>query len=191
MKFLEYKEAVKRTCPTLPEFNGNSVILDSIHMTLGMFSEVYELNGHTDKVNLAEEITDILWYACNYANKRDIDLHSYIAVYSEGPTGEDSEAQYKNCLNQLINSISELQDYDKKEFAYGKTKEGVEQKRSFLINKIIFDLDGLYFYSDINSGDAMQNNIDKLIARFPIETGFTKEAANNRDLEAERKELEK
>jgi hypothetical protein len=58
MKFEEYKREVQRTLPDL-----GSVILNSVHMVLGMCSELYELKEAKEKndiVNIGEEITDIL-----------------------------------------------------------------------------------------------------------------------------------
>lgn len=188
MKYLDYKEQVKRTLPDMGEFNSNRLILNSVHMVLGMFSEVYELKEayiKKDIVNIAEEITDIAWYASNYCNIRGIEtLHILTNTITYSSYNIDS------ALRELVTSISELQDYDKKEFAYNKVEtEEIKNKRAYLMNNIISLLSVLYYLSSIDSEQAMQNNIDKLRKRFPDK--FNNYDATNRNLEIERKELEK
>lgn len=189
MKFSEYKEQVKRTLPDMGSFNDNPIILNSIHMVLGMFSEVYELeegirNG--DEINVAEELTDIAWYICNYCNVRGIEpVVSLIANVDE----VDADRLIAN-KERMVEAMSELQDYDKKEFAYTKLETlEIAKKRHILVNTIINNLDSCYTNAGIDCEKAMQNNIDKLRKRFPNK--FNNEDANNRNLEIERKELEK
>lgn len=193
MKFEQYKEQVKRTLPNLPEINGNPLILDSIHMVLGMCSEIYELHEaleKADKVNVAEELTDIAWYASNYCNLRDIIPVVNLEFIKENETGTHSMVLFRNELERAINAISELQDYDKKELAYKKEDtDFITVRRRRCISLIINSLNSCYFYYNINPEQAMQNNIDKLRARFPDK--FDEDKANNRDLQLERKELEK
>ena len=191
MEFKEYKEQVKRTLPSLGEFNGNLVILDSIHMVLGMNSEIYELeegivNG--DEINVAEELTDIAWYACNYANVRGIILNKTLHSKGTEDTIDGMSLEMNKCL--VATYISELQDYDKKELAYNKLETiEIKNSRAELINNIVYVLNACYHQAGIDAEKAMQNNIDKLRARFPDK--FDEARANTRDLAAERKELEK
>lgn len=183
MKFKEYREQVKRTLPSL-----GTVTLDSVHMVLGMCSEIYELREGIraeDIVNISEEITDIAWYASNYCNVRNITLFATLGSIIEY-TSYDKDS----LLVELINYISELQDYDKKELCYNKKEtEEIKNRRRDLINGIVSDINVLYYIFGIKPEQAMQNNIDKLRARFPDK--FDEDKANNRDLLAERKELEK
>lgn len=186
MKFEEYKEQVKRTLPKLGDFNGNPLILDSLHMSVGMFSEIYELNTATTSSNLREEITDILWYACNYANVRNIELVS--SVIFEGDPETPLSKIFENIDNaygKLINAISELQDYDKKEFAYGKSETTeIRERRIKLINRVVSCINDLYFWQDLNGEEAMEQNINKLKQRYPDK--FDAEKAINRDTDAEK-----
>lgn len=183
MKFKEYKEQVKRTLPTL-----GSVILDSVHMVLGMCSEIYELIEGIQKkdvVNISEEITDIAWYASNYLNIRDINPITFIGANIEY-TSYDKESS----IRDLVLCISELQDYDKKELCYNKVETNeIKESRRLVIGSILSHLNVLYYLFGINCEQAMQNNINKLRTRFPDK--FTEEKANNRDLLNERKQLEK
>lgn len=193
MKFNEYKNQVKRTCPDLGIYRDNPVILNSLHMSVGMFGEIYELNSAIDKINLAEEITDILWYACNYANIRNIevpeDYQVNTRVYGNRPNMAILQIM-DQAQGNLINAISEIQDYDKKEFAYNKQYgEDVQNRRKLLIYIVFECLSDLYALNELNAEQAMENNINKLKARYPDK--FDEEKAVNRNLEAERTELEK
>lgn len=190
MKFEVYLEEIKRTRPDLGEFKGNPIILNSIHMSVGIFGEVYEINGAFDKVNLAEELTDVLWYVGNYCNVRGFVPQTSI---SNTPIQSAifSQENIDDAFGVYINSISEIQDYDKKELAYGKVYgQDIQDRREFLANQIIACFNFLYQANEIDAEQAMQNNIDKLYERFPAEKGFNEESANNRNIEAERKHLE-
>lgn len=186
MVFTEYREQVKRTLPSL-----GSVILDSVHMVLGMCSELYELDEglkNGDEINVAEELTDIAWYATNYLNVKGITFPVNQLVFDR-IIEVDANLAYV-CLHNLTMKISELQDYDKKELCYNRAEtEKIRILRIEAISNILMNLNSLYFYLAINPEQAMQNNIDKLRARYPEK--FNEQAANNRDLLKERKELEK
>jgi hypothetical protein len=90
----------------------------------------------------------------------------------------------------IIISISELQDYDKKELVYKKSETSfIRSRRVQLINTILNRLNDLYYLHGLSAEQCMENNINKLRIRFPEK--FEEHRANNRDLESERKELEK
>lgn len=86
----------------------------------------------------------------------------------------------------LVTEAGEFQDMLKKHFFYGKERDDVNLKEE--IGDILWycavALEALG--SDFES--VMQTNIDKLKARYPEK--FTEEAAENRNLEKERKILE-
>ena len=190
MKFEQYCLDVQRTCPTLPEYNGNPIILDSLHMVVGMFGEIYEVNSATSKANLREEITDMFWYACNYANKRKIIINNPLQFkgYVTGVSNAGILSILEVIQREYINIVSELQDYDKKEFAYGKEETPIiALRREGLINEVIRLLGQLYYYNEFNCEEAMQQNIDKLRSRFPDK--FDAEKAINRNHEEESKHL--
>lgn len=81
MKFEDFKEEVKRTCPHI----GNNQI-DNLHMILGMLTEIGELadvfkkniayQKPIDWINVEEEIADILWYLCNFCNINNINIEN-------------------------------------------------------------------------------------------------------------------
>lgn len=196
MKFAEYKEQVKRTLPHLGEWYGNPIILDSLHCLVGVKSEHYELVNaivKNDVPNIGEEITDKAWYATNFCNVRNItpsvDLQSLDSSYFMSLPDAARQQRIISASNQLNLALSELQDYDKKEWAYRKpATEAIHARRIELINIVLNRLNDLYALNDLDAEKCMEQNINKLKARFPDK--FDMDKANNRDLETERKTLE-
>lgn len=167
MTFKEYQEQAKRTCPSL-----GSEKLDLAHMVLGIHSEYNEWITATDEVNESEELADMLWYLANYCTFRN---YSFERLF---------DVKLSNNLGVTFNS-SKLQDLVKKYIAYNKEINISDE--SALLENLAFNIKKLYGEVDICR--SLQNNIDKLKVRFPEK--FDEELAKNRDLAAERKELEK
>lgn len=185
MTFKEYQEKSKRTMASLGSDN-----LDLAHMILGLSSEFSELMTAVhkeDDVNIGEEICDAEFYLTNYFSLRgydfspmqdvEIDLRDYGTVGTQGT------------LLHLAYKISELSDLVKKKIAYNKDIEVT--KEMDILTDIQAGLVALTEFYSIDLAQALQNNVDKLLVRFPLEEGFTENAAKNRDLEAELKELKK
>lgn len=220
MKFKEFQQATKRTLPQLHGmyisnstnndvgvisykiaggFAATPEVLNLVHMGLGVVSEVNELMdaiAKLDKVGIAEELCDQLWYAGNdltimfkagfisastyetFANREF--GKSYEAT--DGGTRGDKAFLYANIYN-----ASKLADLTKKYMAYG---------RPYKIDVYIKSMD--YFLASINNiaieagidlEQAMENLINKLRVRYPDK--FDAEKAVNRDLAGERRELER
>lgn len=105
-------------------------------------------------------------------------------------TCPDLGDEFKNQLHMAIGAsteANELLDAYKKSFAYGKPLDKTN------VAEEIFDcfwyLINLCRMLRINIEEGMENNIEKLRSRYPEK--FTSENALNRDLEKERKILEK
>lgn len=167
MTLQEYQLSAKRTCPSL-----GSDKLDLSHMVLGIFSEFEEYHNATDWVNKIEEVTDIMWYLANYCTFRGHDLSTI--WNSKKPT-----------IKRFTLNVSVLQDIVKKYIAYNKEINTITELEVLL--NICWNLSSMY--ADTNIEQALQNNIDKLKVRYPDK--FSEELAINRNLEMERKELEK
>lgn len=167
MNFKQYQEDAKRTCPSL-----GSDKLDLCHMVLGMYSELEEYMNATDDVNRSEECSDINWYLANYCTFRGYSLDD---LYNE---------ELYNGFSFVIN-VAKLQDLIKKYIAYGKDINTVVEIE--LLESIAHNI--MHMYRGIDIFRSLQNNIDKLKVRYPEK--FTEECAINRDLVAERAELEK
>lgn len=174
----DYQKLARRTCPSL-----GSDKLDLAHMCLGMCSELSELSdafSKNDDINASEELADIMWYLGNYATTRGILLNL--------PEDTDKNAVlYDEMLDWYIH---ELSDISKKYIAYNKNINS--ENELFLINGILYKISILFSDILLNAPSllkALENNINKLKVRYPEK--FTEEAALNRNLVAERIELEK
>lgn len=167
MNLKEYQLQAKRTCPSL-----GSEKLDLAHMVLGIFSEYEEWFNATDTVNETEELADMYWYLANYCTFRGYDI---------------SEINWEYCYNWMSfeTNVSILQDYIKKYIAYNK--EINKNDELYIIGALLLNINDMY--GDFDIEQSLQNNIDKLRIRFPEK--FDENLAKNRDLESERKELEK
>lgn len=181
MKIEIYQKEASRTMASL-----ESLVLDSVHMVLGMNTEVSaELlkplsNPDYDVVNVKEEIGDFMWYFVGYAALHNLPLTTIKKVITvKGTTA-------KKVIEDIISNVGELQDLDKKLLAYKKPYDKPKQYLHFYhINQLVLELCEILKF-DIEA--IMQTNIDKLKARYPNK--FTAEAAINRNLEVERKILE-
>lgn len=178
MTLNEYQQATARTCPDL-----GSEKLNIAHMIMGMISEITELSEAVKKgdiINIGEELTDIHWYLSNYCRMYNI---KYERLEWKIIESDNFEEPYK----MLVEAISKLTDIEKKFIAYNKAVN--EERRFDFCNHIFLNLKDLYLYFKFDVSQCMENNINKLKIRFPDK--FSEENAINRNLEAERVELEK
>lgn len=176
MTLTEFKEKSKRTCASL----GNEK-LDLSHMILGMMSEFSELTDaikNKDVVNIGEEIADKFFYLVNYATFRNIEIESDFNITQ---TEEDD-------LEGLMYNMSLLSDYVKKYVAYNKEINRELEEKALIM--IVANLYNTASYFGLEVHKILQNNVDKLLVRFPISEGFTTDRANNRNLSEERIKLE-
>lgn len=176
MKIQVFKEQCKRTCPTL----GGGIKLDLAHMVLGMNTEIVELREairNKDSVNIQEELSDFLWYFCNYKNFRG---------YSEYIYDEQEPMSNPMIVYKLYDRVAELQDLIKKFVAYNK--EINTEIELFLLNEIYQYILTIAYSYGVDIEDGLEKNIAKLKKRYPEK--FDENLAVNRDLETERKILE-
>jgi hypothetical protein len=218
MKFKEFAEEVQRTCPDLdeaylltsiPEIQGGKShtlpknILNTIHMRLGMVSEMDELMTaihNQDRVNIGEELGDLLWYVANdirikqrssYILWSEMDkLFSYdfslgMQVTNGGylTTSEGVNSHF----NAIVFNISKLSDPIKKYLAYTKPEPNSSEYIKTM-EYMLGAINNLAYNLKINLDDYMEKVVLKLKKRYPDK--FTVDAAINRDLDAERKVLE-
>jgi NTP pyrophosphatase (non-canonical NTP hydrolase) len=87
MNYKDYQNESKRTCPKLSD-NLRKGLADELHMVIGISTEAGELldaykkhfayGKELDKVNVGEEIADILWYISNLCRLLNIDLEEML-----------------------------------------------------------------------------------------------------------------
>jgi hypothetical protein len=182
MTFEEYIPLAQRTNPDL-----GTPVLNSIHMSAGMASETYELTEaftKEDRVNIGEEIADKLWYLAGYIEVNKVE-GDWSWKNTKEPVFFQGEADTTGAAFLLFESM--LLDYDKKWLAYGKEKDTTLVRQA--VTNLFKSYNNLILHHHIDVSQIMTNNINKLKVRFPDK--FTTENAISRDLESERKELEK
>lgn len=192
MNFKEYVELAIRTESLYQVIDSNheqSNINDSLfHSAIGIQTEVWEIfealfikEWELDRVNLREEVWDIMWYiaiACKKLDFYDIDFSEKFdtAQYSS----------YTEFAYRLNYESIELLDSFKKSLFYNKPFDTDVMKERLIE---IYKLWGAFVQLlDWNIVTICETNIKKLQARYPEK--FTTDKAVNRDLKTEREILE-
>lgn len=117
-----------------------------------------------------------------------MELKQYIIESSR--TFPDLGNDFNNQMHMIIGistEAGELLDAYKKNFAYNKPLDKINVAEE--IGDQMWYIANLCRILNLNLEEILQNNIDKLRARYPEK--FTEEKANNRNLEEERKILNK
>jgi NTP pyrophosphatase (non-canonical NTP hydrolase) len=120
MDIKTYVEQASRTNPTLDKHYSE---VDSIHMILGMTTEVGELvdvykkhlayKKPLDMVNVKEELGDLMWYIANFCNINNIDLEQALqtnidklrARYSEKFTEHEALHRDLNTERDILEKL--------------------------------------------------------------------------------------
>lgn len=185
MTYQEYQTAASRTCVILFTHKGNAR-----HMKMGVMSEIGELidaykkelaYGKTlDLINIAEEWADVSWYLANEASRLEIDLKEEIID------------------NEIVQHIKDqIKDQDIEDILYDFGFNFKDLQVVNIEDSVNNDIqDGFLMWNwigenllNIDTNKALENNIAKLKARYPEK--FESELALNRNLDAEREQLEK
>lgn len=185
---LEYQGLAVRTCTDLGDQNTNERhmnlgVVTEIGETLDIFKKHMAYNKPIDLVNLGEELADIVWYIVNKCAFENLSLdENYEQVLSE----------VEELLETKMFTVSDLPAETKTEailvLILNAYCAPVNNIFSAPIVQIAF-LNHIASWFDLDFGQCLTNNIDKLKVRYPEK--FTEEAAIERNLEAERVELEK
>lgn len=168
-----YQRDALRTCASL-----GSEKLDLAHMVLGIHSEYNEFLDalqNQDKVNVSEELADMVWYMANYCTFRGYALASFA---SSDTSNSDGELPYLT---------AQLQDLVKKFVAYNKPIDPTEEHR--LLRSLLKSIIGLFKREGLCFEQSLQNNINKLKVRYPEK--FSERNAVVRNTDKERLELER
>ena len=196
---IEYIELASRTYPDL----GSSV-LNMFHMQSGIITEIGEAidpikkhiayNKPLDMVNVGEEIADACWYIANRARVLvpkeflNIVLDNDVEYQENLKSWKETFSSYfkdKSEIEKLISACTLMylcaptKDADLTECSI---EDGLGVPQFIILHGISEEL-GLDFFQ------ILTNNIAKLKVRYPDK--FNNESAINRDLDAERTELER
>lgn len=190
----EYRLLAARTLPDLGS-KGNNLL----HMEAGIAGEflgeavdilkkTFAYKKPLDKVHLGEELADTVWYC---AGTETIKRLPEMGVCFT----EEAIASVENIKNQTITYIKESVETRNSSIETEclglilANKDAVDSTNRRAILAIVGICMGICELLEIDFWQTLTNNISKLQVRYPEK--FTEEAALNRDLAAERVELEK
>ena len=190
----EYRLLAARTLPDLGSMSNNLLHMEAgiagefLGEAVDILKKTFAYKKPLDKVHLGEELADTVWYC---AGVETIFKPTETVVCFD----EDSIAIVETIKNQTIT-------YIKKSVKIKSSSVETECLSLILANKgavdstnrgailaIIGICMGICELLEIDFWQTLTNNISKLQVRYPEK--FTEEAALNRDLAAERVELEK
>lgn len=185
---LEYQGLAARTCPTL---EGEGV--NERHMNLGVITEIGEAmdifkkflayKKPMDLVNLGEELADMAWYIVNKCRFEELILDDNF---------DEVLAETKELVEERMFTRDDLPVELKAEAILTLVLASYCAPTNNMFSAPIIQLAMLHHVAswfDLDFFQCLTNNIEKLKVRYPEK--FTEEAAQNRDLEAERAKLEK
>ena len=186
----EYRLLAARTLPDLGSLSNNLLHMEAgiagefLGETVDILKKTFAYKKPLDKVHLGEELADTVWYCAGVETIKKL-------------------PKMEICFDET--AVSSIEDIKNQTIIY--IKESVELRKStieteclglILANKravegailaVIGICMGICEVLEIDFWQALTNNISKLQVRYPEK--FTEEAALNRDLAAERVELEK
>lgn len=185
---LEYQGLAARTCPNL---EGEGV--NERHMNLGVITEMGEAmdifkkflayKKPMDLVNLGEELADMAWYIVNKCRFEGLLLDDNF---------DEVLADTKELIEERMFTKADLPVELKAEAILTLLLAPYCAPTNNMFSAPIIQLAMLHHVAswfDLDFFQCLTNNIEKLKVRYPEK--FTEEAAQNRDLKAERAELEK
>lgn len=185
---LEYQGLAERTCPSLGsedlnERHMNLGVITEIGETLDIFKKLLAYKKPMDLVNLGEELADISWYIVNKCRFQEVALDDDF---------NEVIAEVKELADIKMFTVNDLTAEVKSEAILTLLLSSYCAPINTLFNSPIVQLGFLHqiaSWFNLDYFQCLTNNIEKLKVRYPEK--FTEEAAQNRDLVAERTELEK
>ena len=190
----EYRLLAARTLPDLGSRSNNLLHMEAgiagefLGETVDILKKTFAYKKPLDKVHLGEELADTVWYCVGVEtiNKlpememcfdeefiaRIETIKNQTITYIKGSVRVRSSSIETECLGVIL-----------------ANKMAVDSTNRGGVLAIVGICMGICEVLEIDFWQALTNNISKLQVRYPEK--FTEEAALNRDLAAERVELEK
>ena len=190
----EYRLLAARTLPDLGSIGNNLLHMEAgiagefLGEAVDILKKTFAYKKPLDKVHLGEELADTVWYC---AGAETINKLPEMVICFD----EESLATVEYAKNRSITYIKEsvkVRNSSVETECLGlilANKGAVDSTNRGVILAIIGICMGICEVLEIDFWQALTNNISKLQVRYPEK--FTEEAALNRDLAAERVELEK
>lgn len=147
-----------------------------LHAAVGISTEVTELLlAEQDVTNVKEEMGDILWYVAIAASELRINFTDFLLL-------ADQEVLNSDPLKALLWGAAESLDVVKRSLFYGLGLD--EAKFGLAVGTVLRAVEMLAADEGWTLAELQETNIAKLTKRYPEK--FTRGAAVDRDLEAER-----
>lgn len=158
-----------------------------LHGAIGIVTEIGELFEATntreiDIVNVGEEIADVYWYLAIFQREYGFTLD----CMSTAHLGTGYASMDSLMCASFVHSANLLDKFKKKAYYNRDMDSGDVYK---LCEQLNYCMRNILDWIGIPLETVLQNNIDKLRVRFPDK--FDNTFANVRNLDAERRELEK
>ena len=190
----EYRLLAARTLPDLGSMSHNLLHMEAgiagefLGEAVDILKKTFAYKKPLDKVHLGEELADTVWYC---AGAETINKLPEMEMCFD----EEFIARIETIKNQTITYIKKSVEVRKSTVETEclglilANKGAVDSTNRGAILAIIGLCMGICEVLEIDFWQALTNNISQLQVRYPEK--FTEEAALNRDLAAERVELEK
>ena len=190
----EYRLLAARTLPDLGSIGNNLLHMEAgiagefLGEAVDILKKTFAYKKPLDKVHLGEELADTVWYC---AGAETINKLSEMEMCFD----EESLAIIETIKNQTITYVKESVELRKSTIETEclgvilANKGAVDSTNRGGVLAIVGICMGICEVLEIDFWQALTNNISKLQVRYPEK--YTNEAALNRDLAAERVELEK
>ena len=190
----EYRVLAARTLPDLGSIGNNLLHMEAgiagefLGETVDILKKTFAYKKPLDKVHLGEELADTVWYCVGAETINKLpEMHICF--------DKEFLETIETIKNQTITYIKESVELRKSTIETEclglilANKRAVNSTNRGGVLVIIGICMGICEVLEIDFWQALTNNISKLQVRYPEK--FTEEAALNRDLAAERVELEK
>ena len=190
----EYRLLAARTLPDLGSMNNNLLHMEAgiagefLGEAVDILKKTFAYKKPLDKVHLGEELADTVWYC---VGTETISKLPEMEICFDKEPLEAIETVKNQTISYIKESI-ELRKSTVETECLGlilANKGAVDSTNRGAILAIIGICMGICELLEIDFWQTLTNNISKLQVRYPEK--FTEEAALNRDLAAERVELEK
>jgi len=190
----EYRLLAARTLPDLGGRNNNLLHMEAgiagefLGETVDILKKTFAYKKPLDKVHLGEELADTVWYC---AGAETINKLPEMEMCFDKMSLEAIERVKNQTITHVKKSV-ELRKSTIETECLGfilANKGAVNSTNRGAILAIVGICMGICEVLEIDFWQTLTNNISKLQVRYPEK--FTNEAALNRDLVAERAELEK
>ena len=152
----------------MKEWNANKASL--VHMLVGMYDELGELVGYTDRENLLEEAGDFIFYLQGAAK----DLNIPLDLSNREPLKFEDWNSVETLLTTLKRHLFYNKPLPEVDELQKMFKDSADSIYNFVTSKILYGWESMVTFEEI-----LEANYTKLmLKRYP--NGFSNEAANQR-----------